>query len=360
MGSFLPFVVKKYPSSLRDQLFFPDNVEESIIRVFTHSQTFKWEKGVTHHGGNMKKIMSVIIVVLILVAACIGQEEEKQTGEKKESAEWTVEDWKNHLSLMDPTLTQDASTMLPVFRNPDNLSVGTKLTYDLTMEGTVLGMDFPMTSVMDITFSGKETIKGVDCFMIDIISSVTMTTQDMTMNMEMVGTEWIDDTTGALVIAVMEMEAKMEGEEAPLPLSLTIERVGEELYHGHDCWILELKQEMGIEDVDLGEIKILQYVDKADGDVVRQIMTFGEQEMDSGYIEPPPGGAEWELGPVETITTDLGTYECQVINVIQNGETVGTIWASKEFTTPLKYVMSVSQGGSTITMTMVLTAYELG
>jgi hypothetical protein len=315
---------------------------------------------VEYHGGNMKKILCVTLIVLILVTACIGQEEEQPTGEKKESAEWTVEDWKNHLSLMDPTLTQDASTMLPGFRNPDNLSVGTHLTYDLTMEGSVLGMEMPMSSVMDITFSGKETIKGVDCFLIDITSTMEMTTQDMTINMEMVGTEWIDETTGALVKAVMEMEANMEEEEAPLPLSLTIERVGEEQYHGHDCWILELRQEMGLADVDLGEIKILQYMDKMSGDVVRQVMTFGEQEMDSGYIEPPPAGAEWELGVVESITTELGTYECQVINVMQDGEVIGTIWASKEFTTPLKYVMSVSQAGSTITLTMVLTAYELG
>lgn len=310
----------------------------------------------------MKKFVITAIIAVTLITACIGQQEETPVeGEKVETEGWTAEDWKNHLSLMDPTLSQEASTLLPGFRNPQNLTVGTHLVYDLEMEGTILGMEMSIPAVMDITFSGKETIDGIDCLIIDLLTSMEMTAQNMTMKMEMVGTEWIDDTTGALVKAVLDMEADMGGEEAPLPMSLTIERVGEEQYKDHDCWILELRQEMEITGADTGEIKVLQYMDKESQAVVRQLITFGEQEIDSGYIEPPPPGeTEWELGAVETITTELGTYECQLIYLKQGGETIGTLWASKEFSTPLKYIFSASQAGSSFTTTTILIAYSAG
>lgn len=314
------------------------------------------------NGGNMKKVIITAIIAVVLITACIGQEEELPVeGESKEPGLWTIEDWRNHLSLMDPTLSQEASTLLPGFRNPQNLGIGTHLVYDLEMKGKILGAEMPILAIMDITFSGKETINGVDCFIIDLLTSMEMTAQNMSIEMEMVGTEWIDDTTGALVKAILQMQADLQEEEPPLPISITIERVGEEEYEGHDCWILELRQEMEISGSDAGEIEVLQYVDKESQAVVRQLMTFGDQKIDSGYIEPPPPDeTEWELGNVETITTELGTYECQIIYIKQGGETLGTLLASKEFKIPLKYVFTASQTGSSITTTMILIAYTLG
>jgi len=306
----------------------------------------------------MKKYVPILI--LLFFTLCIGQPEEISQGKSSESDEWTVEDWKDYLSVMDPTVTQDASTMLPGFGNPGNLSVGTHLVYDLEMEGTIMGLDVPLKAVMDITFSGKEHIEGVRCFKIDVNSSLEMLTQGRTMKMEMVGTEWIDDVTGELLRAHMEMIGHMEGEDPSLPLSFSIERTGETEYQGHECWILTFTQEMKGEGIEGGKVTILQYVDKQTGDMVRQIMTYGDEEMDSGYIEPVSSGVVWELGNRESVITELGTYECQVITISRNGELVGTLWASKEFTVPLKYVTSVSETGSALTLTMLLVTYERG
>jgi hypothetical protein len=111
--------------------------------------------------------------------------------------------------------------------------------------------------------------------------------------------------------------------------------------------------------IDLGEVKILQYMDKETQTIVRQVMTVGEQEMDSEYIEPPLSGELlWELGHKETISTELGEYECQIILLKEEGKEVGKMWVSKDFKTPLRYTFSLEEEDMEITMT--LTAYEFG
>ncbi|MBU7031842.1 MAG: hypothetical protein HXS53_04885 [Theionarchaea archaeon] len=296
----------------------------------------------------MKKFVIVSILAAVLFTACISQE-------------WTVEDWKEHLFLMNPTLSQEASTMMPGFSNISKLPLGTHFAYEMEMQGTYLGTEIPMTMTMDITFSGKETIDGSDCFIIDLLMTMELSLFEETLSMEIEGTEWIEEVSGAPLKAEMTMKANMEGLEIPLPAEFIIERVGEAEYHGHDCLIFETKQDMQVMGIDLGEMKITQYMDKQTLAVVRQITTIGGQEEDSEYIEPPfSGELIWELGHKESIYTDLGTYECQVILLTQEGKEVGKMWVSKEFKTPLKYMFSVEKEGMEFTMTMTLTSYEMG
>jgi hypothetical protein len=303
---------------------------------------------VKQRGGNMKKYILASMIALTLVTACVGQE-------------WTVEDWKDHLFLLNPTLSQDTSTMMPGFENLKGLPTGTHFAYHVEMEGTSMGIETPMTMDIGITFSGKEVIDGIDCHAIDLSMTMELSMLGESIKMEMEGTEWVDEVSGAPVKATMNMETDMESIGVPFPMEFVIERVGEAEYHGHDCWILEMSQEMEMMGTDLGEVKIVQYMDKETMAVVRQVMTMGEEEIDSEYIEPPLSGElQWELGHKETISTGLGTHECQIIVLKEEGKEVGKMWVSKDFKTPLRYVFSVQDETMEMTMTMTLTAYEFG
>ena len=294
----------------------------------------------------MNKCIVTSLVVVALLTACIGQE-------------WTVEDWKEHLFLMNPALSQDASTIMPGFKHMEIIPPGTHFAYKLEMVGAYLETDVPLSVLMDITFSGKEVIDGVDCFKADLFMTMEMSMSGQTIKMEMEGVEWIEESTGAPVKIDMRMTADMEGVDVPLPMEFTVERVGEAEYHGHQCYLFEMSQEMEVMGIDLGEMKIVQYMDKETFAIVRQVMTMGEQEIDTEYIEPPISGeVEWELGHKETISTELGTHECQIIILKQEGEEIGKMWVSKEFRTPLKYVITSQVEDTELTMTMILTAYE--
>lgn len=71
----------------------------------------------------------------------------------------------------------------------------------------------------------------------------------------------------------------------------------------------------------------------------------GSYEPDAKYIEGTYAGRKWELGSRERITTELGTFDCQVIYLKDNGRTTGTIWANEKIRTPIKYIVYYEQEG---------------
>ena len=109
--------------------------------------------------------------------------------------------------------------------------------------------------------------------------------------------------------------------------------------------------------MDLGETKMTTYMDKESYATVRTIVEEEEMEMDSGFNEAATFVAEldWVLGGRETITTELGTYDCQVIYLQENGETVGTIWANEDIKAPLKYVITLETENLGMVVTMEMT-----
>ena len=295
----------------------------------------------------MKKIIVCVILITVL-ASCIGQKEE-----------WTVEDWKEHLYFTNPSVDQNAPTMVTGLSNVEDMAVGTHMAFKIEFEGTVEDMEVPYEMTMEFTISGKETVDGVDTVVLDVTVDMDMELLGESMNITFDGKEWVD-AEGAPVKFEGTATGEVMGMEVPMLFAM--ERTGEEPYHGHDCWIYETTQSVEMMGVPGMEMKVVQYMDKETFAIVRMITEMMEEETDSGYIEPilSLGDIEWELGHRETITTDLGTYDCQVIYLKENGITIGTIWANEEVRAPIKYEISYEEGDTKFAMTMTLIKYSLG
>jgi hypothetical protein len=298
----------------------------------------------------MKKFVVVAIYVIALMSSCIGQE-------------WTVEEWRTHLTFVNPSTEQNSTGMLTGFENIEELPAGTHMAFKIDADTTFEGTDVPFTLTLGFTVTGKEAREGVDYTVVDVTMNMEvemeMEGSDSTLTMTFEGKEWVD-TTGSPV--TMEGTATGKIGEFEMPISFAMERIGEEQYHGHDCWIYEVTQSMEMEGFPTGEIKAVQYMDKKSYAVVRTIAEFMGEETDSGYTEPvfSYGELQWELGARETITTDMGTYDCQIIYLLDDGETVGTIWANEDVRAPIKYEISFKQEDMEFTMIMTLIEYTLG
>ncbi len=293
----------------------------------------------------MKKIVVCAILVLVL-ASCIGQKE------------WTVDEWREHLSFATPPLGQDPASMIAGFHNIGELPTGTHVVFDVTAEGVLQGMSVTVDMTMGYTAAGTDTVDGIECTVVDVDIEMHMNVMDEVLIMSVKGKEWVDRNGAPVKI---DEEATMELGEFKIPFSIEVSRTGEELYHGHDCWILSGTQGLEIMGISAGG-EITEYIDKESYTIVRSITTIGEEEADTGYIEPPIFvlGLTWELGGREAITTELGTFDCQIIYVKQNGELIGTIWATEDIKVPIKYVYSYETTDTDLEMTMTLVEYTAG
>lgn len=314
----------------------------------------------------MKRIIIVAILVAALISSCISQEEkvkeeeieekgakEEEVGKEEEEEEWTAETWKEHLFFLD-IREQSAPGLVTGLRNLEALPVGTHLAYEVEFGGDEeKGMLYEI--IIGLTVSGEETISGIDCTVIDLTQEMEMESFGITMTTVFEGTEWVDDTG---VPVKMEGTAVGKSEEIEMPVEFTGERIGEESYQGHECWVYEMTQssEMMGQSV---EMEYVQYVDKSSYAVVRTITKIMGAEQDSGYLKPavPVEEFEWELGNRETITTQMGTFDCQVIYLKVNDKVFGTIWANEEYRVPLKYVYSPQVEDTEFEMTMTLVEY---
>jgi hypothetical protein len=302
----------------------------------------------------MRKKILFILFIVALASLCIGQEE---TDEKEQAPEG-VEKWKEQLSFMSPPSGQDATSMIPAFVNAEELPLGTHIVYQIVSEGVSQGVDISSDMTMDFTLSGREPVKGIDCTVIDVVITADMESQGQAITMTIEGKEWIDADG---VPVKVEEDITMSMGEFSIPLSLVLERTGEEQYHGHDCWVFSGTQTTSMMGMST-EGTVTEYMDKESYAVVRVITGIGGEEVDTGYMEPPVAmkDLEWVLGDTETITTAMGTYNCQIIYLKELGETVGTIWATEDVSAPIKYEYSYETEDSSMTMTMTLIEYTLG
>ncbi len=289
----------------------------------------------------------LLLVVVALQCSCIGQEKE-----------WTAEDWKEHLFYMD-LREQSTPGVVSGFHNTGALPVGRHVAYEIEFEGDGKETEMPQHMVMSVTVSGEEVKSGVTYKVVDITMDMEMQVSGQAMTMVFEAKEWVDEK-GVPLKMVGKATGKIQGME--MPISLTAERTGEEVYEGHDCWVFTMTETVDMPGfLPSTEMKVIQYMDKKTYAVVRMITQAMGTETDTGYIKPALSEeVVWELGGKETITTKMGTYECQIIYLKENGETVGTIWATKDIETPLKQVYSWEQEGSEYTVVMTLLEYTSG
>lgn len=310
----------------------------------------------------IKKITVLAIFIMALISSCIGQEETEdlegaieETGQPEEETGWTVEQWKTHLFFLDMR-EQSAMGMVSGLRNLDTLPIGTHMKYRVEFGGELQQTDAPLDIIIGLTISGKEPLNGIECTVIDFTQEMEMKSFGLTMDTIAEGTEWVDDT-GAPV--KMEATAVAKSEEIEMLTTFTGNRIREEPYEGHQCWVYEITQTSEVKD-QAAEMKLVQYVDKSSYAVVRTIYEMMGTEQDSGYLEPAAttGVFEWELGDQENITTEMGTFDCQVIYLKSNGKILGTIWANEEYHSPIKYYYSYKTEDKDFEMTLTLLEYS--
>ena len=296
----------------------------------------------------MKRIMMLAILIMLL-ASCIGQEEK----------EWTVEDWKEHLYFSNPGVDQNTPGMVTGFSNIGDIPAGTYMAFKIDSTGTTEGIDMPLSMTMELTVIGRETVEGVETVAMDIAMDMDIEMMGDSITMIFEGKEWVE-----LDGSPIKMEGTATGtiQGMEIPMGFSMKRTGEEFYEGHDCWIFEMTQSIETPGMPAADMKAKMYMDKQTNVMVRMVTDAMGQEMDTGYIEPtvPTGEIQWELGGRESITTELGTYDCQIIYVKQNGVTVGTIWANEDIRAPIKYIYSYEEGDTKMEITMILTGYSLG
>lgn len=232
------------------------------------------------------------------------------------------------------------------------------MVFDISSKGEARGLELPMNQVLGLTYLGIEPLNGKECAALQVSMNMELEMLGESMILTGEGKQWIDED-GAPVKMEMRGSGNVSGMEIPIAINGVLTE--ETVYQGHDCWVFNITQEaemMGISN----RTEMTMYLDKESRAPVRMKMKMGDLEQDSGYIQPffSIGPSTWELGPKETITTPLGTYECQVIHIMEEGKTVGTIWATKDMRTPLKYVYVSGDEESSLETTLVLTEYSSG
>ena len=297
------------------------------------------------------KHFTACILLVALVTLCMGQQEDVTN---LETQEWNIQDWKEHLTLVSPPLGQDITSMIPAIQNVDELPIGTHLVYHIESFGLNTKTDMRYT----ITISGKDTLKNIPCIIMDIAVEAEITDLSQSMKIRATGKEWVDEKGFPVKI---EEEMVMLFVEYEIPLTIVMERTGEEVYSGLDTWIFSGVQTMNIMGTNV-EGTITEYIDKESSSVVRVITEVGDQHEDTGLIEPTVSTQllEWELGGREGINTQMGVYDCQIIYLKKNGDTIGTIWASEKVKVPLRITVSYEAGTINLDVVMMLEEYMLG
>ncbi|MGD2250600.1 MAG: hypothetical protein PVF58_19570 [Candidatus Methanofastidiosia archaeon] len=294
------------------------------------------------------KYSVLTLVLFIILTGCITQ-----------SAPSTIDEWKEHISILNPPLGQDPTSMVSGGHNIDTLPVGTRITLDVDSKRVYNDIDTATTMVITAVVTGKEYIQNKECTIFDITIDMHVTIVNESMDITITSTEWVD-STGAPVKVDEVITMKFNGMEVPMKISVT--RKAEGTFYGHECWVYTGVQTMGIEEEEPEESSIIEYMEKKSCAVIQTITSIGDEPVNTGYMEPPVGisDCEWELGKKERITTDAGRYTCQVIHLKHNGSVVATIWAHETVKVPIKYVYHYQTKDSDIQYTMTLLEYSPG
>jgi len=271
---------------------------------------------------------------------------------------------------------QNAVGLFTGLHNLETLPVGTHTVLEIEFNESK-DLDPPFETVCELTVPGKEVVYGKDCTVANLTMNMEWEVSGISVAKAFWCKEWVE-TTGAPVRMIGNEIGKSQIVEN-LPsdeewgfsgfyrekwvVSFTVDRVRSELYQGQECWVYEMTKKDLTETYifpSRDEMKTVFYVDKENYAVVRTTYeTHPLGEFDSGYMKPAISirELEWELAHKEPIMTDMGTFECQVIFLKENGKTLGTIWANKEARIPLKYVYSYQEEDYEVEIRVILTRY---
>lgn len=283
--------------------------------------------------------MKKIILLVVFAAACMSQ--------------YSLEDAKM-LVLVYPPVGQDPTSMITGIRSIEQLPVGAHIVTAVTVEGTVNEIPTHREININLTVSGRDYIDGIHCIVIDFTMDMKIKEQGDTVVITSSGTEWLDEEG---IPVKMKEDMTMTFDSFVIPLSIEVTRDRKEVYKGHDCWVFSGVQTTTVMDTTT-EDNILVYLDEKSAFVVWVLTEIGGEPVDTGYIKPPPpvDALQWALGDKESVTTPMGVYECQTI-YLKEHDTIGTIWAHKDFIIPVKYVYTIKTEDIDLTVTMVLVAY---
>jgi hypothetical protein len=289
----------------------------------------------------MKKATILVMILTVLIFSFMSYERR-----------WTVEEWKDHLFIPSPRMDQTMSNMITGFDNIEELPPGTHILF----KGKADGYSQEDTAVFDMTIDvtvQNGLIQGKDVTIIEI----TLEMEHPSVSLGIKNTEWVDRTGTPLRMEGEIRTALVEGTESLT--RYTLELIGEEQYKGLECWVYAGTERTDVTGMDVNiETEIMQYIDKESKAVVRVITNNGQ--VDQSVDTPSMSKLEWELGGKETITTDMGRYDCQVIYLKKDDEIVGTMWVNKAFRTPLKYIILYETEDTKLEIDMTLAKYMRG
>lgn len=289
----------------------------------------------------MKKATILVMILTVLIISSMNYERR-----------WTVEKWYDHLFLFNPRMDQTMSNVITGFENIEELPPGTHILFKgaaeaYSQEDTIL---FDM--YMDVAVQNGE-VHGKEVTLVEI----TLEMEHPSISLGVKNIEWLDRTGTPLRI---EGEIKTALVEGTTSLTrYTLELVGEEKFEGLNCWVYTGTERIDVTGMDMNtETEVIQYVDKDSTAVVRVITNNGQE--DKTVDTPSMSKSEWELGDKETITSDMGSYDCQVIYLKEKDAIVGIMWVNKAFRTPLKYTIFYVTEDTTLKMDMTLVTYVWG
>ncbi|MGC1121152.1 MAG: hypothetical protein WBA22_08660, partial [Candidatus Methanofastidiosia archaeon] len=202
----------------------------------------------------------------------------------------------------------------------------------------------------EVSHSGLLTVLGVGI-------DAHFESQNETIDVVIEGTEWLDEE-GVPVRIEEEVTMNLGGFEVPMVFA--VNRTGEEVYEGRECWVF-----MGTQTINLpglGESRVLGYIDKESKTVVRAMTSIGGEEVDTGFVEPPVTfeALEWNVGSQESVVTELGKLKCQAIYLTYDGQKVGTLWVNEDILVPVKVTRTYTSEDMDLTVTMTLEEYQPG
>ncbi|MBU7015804.1 MAG: hypothetical protein HXS43_13340 [Theionarchaea archaeon] len=289
-------------------------------------------------------LIRATVLLLFLTTACIGQKD------------LTVDEWKQQVVLVTPPLGQDPMSMITGIDNVGILPVGTHFEVNVDYSGTAQGVSVDAHMTISITVMRREVSRSELLTVLDVGIDAHFESQNEAVDVVIEGTEWLDEDG---VPVRIEEEVAMNVGGFDVPMVFILNRTGEDMCGDRECWVF-----MGTQTINLpglGESRVVGYVDKGNGVVVRAMTSIGGEEVDTGFMEPPVaiGGLTWELGSQESVKTDMGNIKCQAIYLSDDSEKVGTVWVNKDMAIPLQIVRSYKSSYLDLSVTMTLVTYQV-
>lgn len=284
------------------------------------------------------------IVVLLLSTACISQKE------------LTVEEWKQQLVFVTPPLGQDPTSMIAGISNVGILPVGAHFEVEAEYSGAVQGVSVDAHVAIGITVLERQVSRSELLTVLGVTIDSHYESQNEAVDVTVEGTEWLD---GEGVPVRIEEEVTINVGGFDVPMGFMLNRTGENMCGDRECWVFMGTQTINLSG--LGESRILGYLDKESGIVVRAMTSIGGEEVDTGFMEPPVtvDTFTWELGSQESVSTDRGRIKCQVIHLMDNSQKVGTLWVNKDIPIPVQIVRSYMSSYMDLNVTVTLVSYQV-